>query len=116
MSKWIGKRKILTLPNSAKAKTNENLGATHVTPFTSMGPVSGALQEMFQAVRELSVAAFCKTPPREKQIIRNTVRVERMLGVMNFLVKIHIVLLIISISLLAGIHNYWLTGAFFFSF
>jgi len=31
-----------------------------------MGPVSGALQEMFQAVRELSVAAFCKTPPHEK--------------------------------------------------
>jgi hypothetical protein len=81
-----------------------------------MGPVSGALQEMFQAVRELSVAAFCKTPPREKQIIRNTVRVERILGVMNFLVKINIVLLIISISLLAGIHNYWLTGVFFFSF
>jgi len=31
-----------------------------------MGPVSGALQEMFQAVRELSVEAFCKTPPHEK--------------------------------------------------
>ena len=116
MSKWIGKRKILTLQNRSKAKTNENLVATHVTPFTSMGPVSGALQEMFQAVRELSVAAFCKTPPQEKQIIRNTVRVERILGTMDSLVKINIVLLIISIFLLAAIYNYRLTGAFFFSF
>jgi hypothetical protein len=104
------------LPNRSKAKRIENLAATHVTPFTSMGPVSGALQEMFQAVRELSVAAFCKAPPQEKQIIRNTVRVERILGTMDSLVKINIVLLIISIFLLAGIYNYWLTGAFFFSF
>jgi len=116
LSKWIGKRKILTLPNRAKANTNENLAAAHVTPLTSMGPVSGAVQEMFQAVRELSVAAFCKTPPQKKQIIRNTVRVERILGTMDSLVKINIALLIISIFLLAGIYNYWLTGAFFFSF
>jgi hypothetical protein len=73
------------------ANTNENLAATHVTPFTSMDPVSGAVQEMFQPVRELSVAAFCKAPPQEKPII-------------------------ISIFLLAAIYNYWLTGSFFFSF
>ena len=104
------------LPNRSKENANENLAAAHVTPFTSMGPVSGALQEMFQAVRELSVAAACKAPPQEKQIIRNTVRAERILGTMDSLVKINIVLLIISIFLLAGIYNYWLTGAFFFSF
>ena len=52
--------------NRLKAKTNENLVATRVTPSSSMDPVSGALQEMFQVVRELSVAAFCKTPPKEK--------------------------------------------------
>ena len=68
MSKWIGKQKILLLPNRSKENANENLAAAHVTPFTSMDPVSGALQEMFQAVRELSVAAFCKTPPQEKLI------------------------------------------------
>jgi len=35
---------------------------------------------------------------------------------MDSLIKINIVLLIISMFLLAGIYNYWLTGAFFFSF
>ena len=35
---------------------------------------------------------------------------------MDFLVKINIALLVISVFLLAGIYNYWLTGAFFFSF
>ena len=79
-----------------------------------MGPVSGALQEMFQVVRELSVAAFCKAPPQEKQIIRNTVRVERIRGTMDSLIKINIVLLILSIFLLVGIYKYWLTGSFFF--
>ena len=48
--------------------------------------------------------------------VKNTVRVERILGTMDFLVKINIALLVISIFLLAGIYNYWLTGAFFFSF
>ena len=89
MSKWLGKQKILTQANASKANTNENLVATHVTPLTFMVPVSGVLQEMFQAVRELSVAAFCEAPPQEKPII-------------------------ISILLLAGIYKYWLTGAFFF--
>jgi hypothetical protein len=44
----------------------ENLVATHVTPSPSLGSVSGALQEMFQDVRELSMAALCKTPSQEK--------------------------------------------------
>ena len=56
------------LSNKLEAKINESLVATHVTPSPSMGPVSGALQEMFQVVRELSVAALCKTPPQEKLI------------------------------------------------
>jgi len=48
--------------------------------------------------------------------VKNTVRVERILGTVDFLVKINIAFLIITIFLLAGIYNYWLTGAFFFSF
>jgi hypothetical protein len=66
LSKWLGKQKILTQANASKANTDENLVATHVTPLTFMVPVSGALQEMFQAVRELSVAAFCEASPQEK--------------------------------------------------
>jgi hypothetical protein len=54
------------LANKQKAMRNENLVTTPVTPSPSVGPVSGALQEMFQGVRELCVAAFYKAPAQEK--------------------------------------------------
>ena len=69
---------------------HENLVATQLTPSPSMGPVSGALQGMFQVVRELSVAAFGKAPPQEKLMscgYSQKVRLERIRSTMDLLIK-----------------------------
>ena len=60
---------------------------------------------MFQAVRELSVAAFCQAPSQEK-LMREWVRVERILGTMGSLIKTNIVFFVIFIFLLVGMRIY----------